>query len=132
MLRELKLYDLCGIVSPNVIKLNDFFSDLFSNLSLYTQDGKTDLIFMKDGKYIMEQDLKNRVLWCRYPDFWEVLLKNFKLEKTEIQEVISYKLATMVEEVFKKGSLTPQLDIAFVTSDVEEAFKKGSLTPQLV
>jgi hypothetical protein len=129
MIRELKLYDLCGEISPNVIEINDFFNDLFSDLSVYTQDGKPDLIFMKGGKYIMEQDLKNRVLWCRYPDFWEVLRKKFKLKNLKIQEVISYKVVTMVELAFKEGSLTPAYFATEGRNQVEESFKKGSLTP---
>ena len=84
MIRELKLYDLCGEASPNIIELNDFFSDLFSDLSIYTQDGKPDLIFMKGGKYIMKQDLKRSVLWCRYPDFWLILKKKYALKYAEI------------------------------------------------
>jgi hypothetical protein len=130
MIRELKLYDLCGEISPNVIEINDFFSDLFRDLSVYTQDGKSDLIFMKGGKYIMKQDLKYNTLWCRYAGFWEILKEKYTLKYTEIQEVISYKVATMVEDAFKKGSLTPSWSYYRSSNWVEDAFKKGSLTPE--
>jgi hypothetical protein len=129
MIRELKLYDLCGEVSPNVIEINELFNDLFSNLSIYTQNRKPDLIFMKDGKYIMEQDLKNSVLWCRYPDFWEVLEKKYTLKNIEIQEVISYKVATMFEKTFKNGYLTTAVRFNTLIIPIEDAFKHESLTP---
>ncbi len=129
MIRELKLYDLCGIISPNVIELNVFFNDLFSDLSVYTKDGKPDLIFMKRGKYIMGQDLKNNYLRCNYTDFWLILKERFNLKTPEIQEVISYKVVNMIEEAFKTGSLTPNYPEAYEWLMVEEAFKTGSLTP---
>jgi hypothetical protein len=129
MIRELKLYDLCGEVSPNVIEITELFNDLFSDLSVYTKDEKPDLIFMRDGEYIMSQDLKNGYLWCRYTDFWEVLQTKFKLQEIEIQEVILYKLANMVEEYFKKGSLTIWCSTSNYLEWVEDAFKTGSLTP---
>jgi hypothetical protein len=131
MLRELKLYDLCGETSPNVIELNVFFNDLFTGLSVYTQDGKPDLIFIKGDVFIMKQDLKNGYLLCRYSEFWKVLSLNFKMEYTEIQEVISYKVNTMIVEAFKAESLTPKISPTGVIHVIVEAFKAESLTPQL-
>ena len=107
MVRELKLYDLIGESTPEVLYLNGFLAELFTGLSVYTRDNKPDLIFMKGGKYIMEHDIKNRVLRCRYDGFWSVLEKEYKLEKSEIQAVISYKVIGLLEEAFKLGSLTP-------------------------
>ena len=129
MIRELKLYDLCGESTPEVLKLNAFFNELFTGLSIYTYADNTDLIFMKGDKYIMEQDLKSGYLWCRYKDFWSVLKKEYNLETTEIQAIISYKVVGLVEEAFKLGSLIPREIIEAWEAKVEEAFKLGSLIP---
>ena len=131
MIRELKLYDLCGESTPEVLKLNAFFNELFTGLSIYTYADNTDLIFMKGDKYIMEQDLKSGYLWCRYKDFWSVLKKEYNLETTEIQTIISYKVVGLVEEAFKLGSLIPVAFTSISDFKVEEAFKLGSLIPQL-
>ena len=109
MIRELKLYDLIGESTTEVLKLNAFFVELFSDLTIYTRDNKPDLIFMKGDKFIMKQDLENGYLWCSNINFWLVLESNFKLEYSEIKEVISYKVVDMMEEAFKMGSLTPTL-----------------------
>ena len=129
MIRELKLYDLCGESTPEVLKLNAFFDELFTGLSVYTKDDKPDLIFMKGDKYIMDQDLQIGYLCCRYDGFWSVLIDEYKLEHEEIQAVISYKVVGLVEEAFKMGSLTPKSTFAQWLKQVEEAFKMGSLTP---
>jgi hypothetical protein len=129
MLRELKLYDLCGIISPNVIEINNLFNNLFSDLSVYTERGESDLIFMKGEKFIMEQDLKNGYLRCRFTDFWEVLQMKFKLKETEIQEVVSYKIANMLEEALKNGYLIPSCGGYYKIKCVEEAYKMRYLTP---
>jgi len=129
MIRELKLYDLCGESTVEVLELNAFFVELFSDLSIYTKNNKPDLIFMKDDKFIMEQDLENGYLWCSDINFWLFLESNFKLEYSEIQEVISYKIIGMVEEAFKMGSLIPEINVNYYEIEVEEAFKMGSLTP---
>ena len=129
MIRELKLYDLIGESTPDVLRLNVFFDELFTGLTVYTKDYKPDLIFMKGDKYIMEQDLKSGYLWCRYDGFWSVLEKEYKLEKSEIQAVISYKVIGLLEEAFKLGSLTPELNYYRGAKVLEEAFKLGSLTP---
>ena len=125
MIRELKLYDLIGESTPEILRLNAFFVDLFSDLTIYTKDNKPDLIFMKGNKYIMQQDLKIGVLWCRYDDFWLVLKSDFELEQSEIKEVISYKVVGMMEEAYKMGLLTP----ICCDNRMEEAYKMGSLTP---
>ncbi len=130
MIRELKLYDLCGESTPEVLKLNTFFDELFTGLTVYTKDCKPDLIFMKGDKFIMEQDLSNMILLCRYNDFWSVLKKEYKLEYSEIQAIISYKVVCMMEEAFKLGSLTPTFGFWQVQHMMEEAFKLGSLTPE--
>ena len=131
MIRELKLYDLCGENTPEVLKLNIFFNNLFSGLTVYTKNDKPDLIFMKGDKYIMEQDLKFGYLWCRYDGFWSVLKKEYKLEYSEVQAVISYKVIGLVEEAFKIESLTPLSIYPPKHHRVEEAFKIiGSLTPE--
>ena len=129
MIRELKLYDLIGESTPDVLRLNVFFDELFTGLTVYTKDYKPDLIFMKGDKYIMEQDLKSGYLWCRYDGFWSVLEKEYKLENREIQAVISYKVIGLLEEAFKLGSLTPELNYYRGAKVLEEAFKLGSLTP---
>ncbi len=129
MIRELKLYDLIGESTPDVLRLNVFFDELFTGLTVYTKDYKPDLIFMKGDKYIMEQDLKSGYLWCRYDGFWSVLEKEYKLENREIQAVISYKVIGLLEEAFKLGSLTPRIDFTLNSLPLEEAFKLGSLTP---
>ncbi len=130
MIRELKLYDLCGESTPEVLKLNTFFDELFTGLTVYTKDCKPDLIFMKGDKFIMEQDLSNMILLCRYNDFWSVLKKEYKLEYSEIQAIISYKVVCMMEEAFKLGSLTPTRVKLSNPHKMEEAFKLGSLTPE--
>ncbi len=131
MIRELKLYDLCGENTPEVLKLNIFFNNLFSGLTVYTKNDKPDLIFMNGDKFIMEQDLKYGYLWCRYDGFWSVLHEEYKLEYSEIQAVISYKVIGLVEETFKIGSLTPGCNIRQLRTKVEETFKIGSLTPYI-
>ncbi len=128
MIRELKLYDLCGESTPDVLRLNAFFDELFTGLSVYTKDDKPDLIFMKGDKYIMEQELKIGYLWCRCEGFWSVLKDEYKLEKSEIQAVISYKVIGLLEEAFKLGSLTPIANFLIALPRLEEAFKLGSLT----
>ena len=100
--------NLCAILEQEctnefVVKIDSFFTDLFSGLKAYTRDGKPDLIFMKGDKYIMSQDLENGYLWCRHRDFWLVLNISFHLGYKETQTFISH----MVEEAFKMGSLTP-------------------------
>ena len=85
------------------VKIDLLFADLFSGLTIYTKDGKPDLIFMKGDKFIMEQDLKNGYLWCRYDGFWEVLKESFSLQYSEIQAFIKNAL----EEAYQMGSLTP-------------------------
>ena len=86
-----------------VVKIDAFFDDLFSGLKMCTKDGKPDLIFMKEGKFVMIQDLENCYLWCKHYGFWEVLEYSFLLEYKEIHDFIQY----IVEETFKMGSLTP-------------------------
>ena len=101
--------NLCTILEQEctnefVVKIDSFFTDLFSGLTIYTNDGKPDLIFMKGDRYIMKQDLKNRYLWCRYEGFWGVLNESFSLERLEIQAFIK----NAVEEAYQMGSLTPE------------------------
>ena len=104
--------NLCTILEQEctnefVVKIDAFFDDLFSGLAIYTKDYSPDLIFMKGDKYIMNQDLKNGYLLCRYDIFWSVLRQSFSLEVSEIRSFISYA----VEEAFKMGSLTPMMSI---------------------
>ena len=126
-IREKKLCEIIEIECTNdfVIKIDAFFTELFSGLKTCTRDGKPDLIFMKGDKYIMHQDLKHGWLRCRYDGFWNVLKESFSLEYSEIQLFISYK----VEEAYKTSSLTPRIRYISQTSQVEETYKTSSLTP---
>ena len=63
--------NLCTILEQEctnefVVKIDAFFGDLFSGLTIHTKDCKPDLIFMKESKFVMKQDLENGYLWCRY------------------------------------------------------------------
>ena len=124
-IREKNLCAVLEIECTNqfIVKIDAFFADLFSELTIYTKDDKHDLIYMKEDKLIMMQDLKNGFLICRFRAFWSVLKESFSLEYDEIQVFISY----MVEEAFKMGSLTPYQTVPAYDGMVEEAFKKGEL-----
>ena len=125
--------NLCAILEQEctnefVVKIDEFFNELFTDLKIYTDDNNHNLIFMKGDKYIMTQDFKGGYLGCRYDDFWLVLEKSFSLRYEEIQAFISH----MVEEAFKMGSLTPIKRIYNDITEVEESFKMGSLKPKSI
>ncbi len=125
--RDLKLAIAIEYETEEVKSLHKFFENLFSGLTLYQKEDKPDLIFMKGYRFIMEQDLKNGYLLCRYDGFWQVLESKYHCEPSEIKEIIKY----MVEEKYKMELLTPRRKREYATLVVEEEFKTELLTPYM-
>ncbi len=51
------------------------------------------IYYMKeDGRYVLEQDIKNNRLWIRYEEFWKVLDKKYFLEVKYIQILLKFMI----------------------------------------
>ena len=63
------------------------------------------IFFRKDGKVVMEQDLKNKNFWFHYDKIWSFLKKFFNMNNTEIQVLLIFWL----ENTFKLEGYTPKI-----------------------
>ena len=97
-------------------------------LEVFTSEKYPDSIFFrKDGKVVMEQDLKNKNFWFDYYEIWSFFEKFFNMNYTEIQEV----LRVWLENTFKLEGYTP---LAYGFKDkqwLENTFKLEGYTPRI-
>ncbi|MFM2393101.1 MAG: hypothetical protein RLZZ546_1083 [Bacteroidota bacterium] len=112
-----------GVEKEIILFIQDWLKDLIP----FKMDKYPDSIYYmkQDGKYVLEEDKNNKVLWVRYIDFWKVLEYSYSLKDTDIQIILKY----MAEEAFKQQVATPYLLRALVVPEVEEAFKQQVATP---
>jgi hypothetical protein len=83
------------------------------------------LLYIKDNKVIMEQDLKNNIMYCDNNKIWKYFETNFNLFYIEIRQVMK----GILEEYFKLGELKPRNILLPTSILLEEHFKLGELTP---
>ncbi len=105
----------------------DFIQSWLKDLIPFKYDESPNSIFYmkEDGRYVLEQDIKDINLYIRYENFWSVLFNKYSLEYTDIQILLKF----MVEEAFKKELSTPYFKFSVSNFLVEEAFKKELSTP---
>jgi hypothetical protein len=82
----------------------EFLKDNFDNLNKVI---KGDEIYYVDSErkplFMYEQDEENGYVWVSYGRIWSVLVKDFNLKRTEIQELIK----DWLEGSYKLRGLTP-------------------------
>jgi hypothetical protein len=92
-------------------KIIKFFDELFKDLKETTSEKYPDSVFFytlnDDGseKVWMEQDSKNKFLWCRWDGFWPFFENEIGLNYIEIQSLMK----TMVEQHLNFEVRTPIL-----------------------
>ena len=92
-------------------KINKFFDDFFKDLKETTSEEYPDSVFFytlnDDGskKIWMEQDSKNKILWCLWNGFWSFFVNEIDLEYSETQSLVK----TMVEQHLNRQVGTPHL-----------------------
>jgi hypothetical protein len=107
LIRRYKIHQITPVLNKKELKIIDFINGKINNLTEFKSDERPDSLFFMDntGKYILEEDHKNKRLWIRYDDFCEVLGKKYKLEYHDIQILIQY----IVELSFKRKVYTTLL-----------------------
>ena len=60
-----------------------FFLDCFNGCEILLKDGS--VYYKKEGKVIMEQDLKNGDFWFQYDKIWSVFETKYSMKYEEIQ-----------------------------------------------
>ena len=80
------------------------FLDNFKVLEIVTHpDYPNSIFFKKNGKVVMEQDMKSKTFWFDYNNIWSFFEIVFDMESQEIQGVLNKWL----EETFKLEGYTP-------------------------
>ena len=103
--------------------LNKFYGDLEEYKSTKFPD---TILFIKDKKVYMKQNLKNGRLWVDYDTIWTDLETIFILEELEIQDIIT----KWVEETYKLEGVTPRYFDINWDNLVEETYKLEGVTPR--
>lgn len=101
---------MCGIGTPEVVEVCVFLNDLFLNLQVLKRYAVRDNSFFfvsKDFTFIFKQDLENNTLECGSDGFWSILEEKYKLEYSDIYDIISYKINTMLNDSLNINSLKP-------------------------
>ena len=81
-------------------EMEKFFLECFNGCEIVLKD--VFVYYKKDGKVIMEQDLKNEYFWFDYDKFWSVFYVKFDLDYNKTQAF----LKTMLDKHLKLGSYT--------------------------
>lgn len=125
--RDLKLAIACGVETEEIISLNKFFDDLFSNMKIYTVfDDQNLILFMKNGKFIMKKNIKDDCLSCNYERIWSVLAYKYHCTYQEAISIIEYK----VDLIFNiKSSITVATQWY---AWYEDAFVNNILIPYII
>ena len=98
-------------------------------LEVFTSEKYPDLIFFrKDGKVIMEQNLKNKYFWFDYYEIWSFFEKFFNMYYTEIQEVLRFWL----ENTFKLEGYIPDRFNGSARYPLENTFKLEGYIPRKI
>jgi len=96
--------------------LNKFYGDLEKYKTTKFPD---TILFTKDKKVYMRQNLKNGRLWVDYNTIWSDLETIFSLENPEIKSIIT----KWVEETYKLRGVTPNNMLQYKLDKVEETYK---------
>ena len=129
IIRKLKLSEIIHvewtIEEKEIIDLFDFW---LKDLEVFVDPDKPhETNFMKqDGTFVLQQDEKNKSLFVRYEDFWEVFLSKYKMKYTDIQIFMK----GMLKLAFKQQVYTPKCRVFQHHSKLELAFKQQTYTPQ--
>ena len=84
------------------------------------------IFFRKDGKVVMEQDLKNKFFWFDYYEIWSFFEKFFNMNYTEIQALLRFWL----ENTFKLEGYTPVFPFGLKKLTLENTFKLEGYIPK--
>ena len=100
---EINDFDWVSEIKPMKPEM-EFLKDNFDNL---VEVIKGDEIYYVDSErkplFMYEQDEENGYVWVSYGRIWSVLVKDFNLKRTEIQELIK----DWLEGSYKLRGLTP-------------------------
>jgi len=82
------------------IKTKPFMKNIFDNLEVFKKPNYTNYMI---GDDIYFHDPKNEFLWVSYRKIWSILIEQYSLKGSQIQELIKI----WMEITYKLGSLTP-------------------------
>jgi hypothetical protein len=104
LIRKYKIHQLTPVLSKRELEIIEFIKGKISNLTeCEDTDYPNSIMYMNsEGKYILEQDNRNKRLYVRYEDFWKVLETKYNLKHDDIQSIIQ----SMVEIAFKRKVYT--------------------------
>ncbi len=122
--RVYKLWKLNIPIDSKHLIIFEFVESKLLNLQKFEIKGYPKSVFFMNfnGEYILQIfENKNKYLYVRYPDFWEVLEDEYKLEFSDIQLF----LQILVENIYKTKVDTTKYKIKEMFSFVEESYKNS-------
>ncbi len=123
LIRSIKISKL-GVAIPEKDKeIIEFVKSMLSDLILFKYIDTTESMFYmnSEGKWILEQDNKNDMLWVRHEGFWNILEYKFSMSNENIRTLLKY----MIEQVFKEKLSRPTFYQYRNMTRIEEAFKQN-------
>lgn len=100
--------------------------DLLSNLNRVPDKTDQGIIWwVRNDEWYLQQDEKNKALWCHYDRIWSIIGSSYDMQFTETQVFIR----DIMKKHFKLGYLTPLTLGSTQTVFMEKHFKLGYLTP---
>ncbi len=129
LIRKFKISKLTSVeFNEKEKEIIEFINFILSDLIPFKYELYQESMFYmnSEGKWLLEQDNKNDMLWVRYDDFWGVLDKKYLIEYDDIQYLLKY----MIEQAFKEKVSTPLIINNKTLPTIEQAFKEKVSTPR--
>ena len=128
LIRKLKISEIVPVdFTEEELEIIKLFDDNLKDLTIFIQDGYPLRInYMKNGSWIMQQDIENVILLVRYQGFWEVLDYKFGMRYIDIQILMK----SMIERTFNQKVVTPSAIGLNTAAMIEIAFNQKVSTPK--